>query len=72
MIIISDFSYVLFGFQGDGLQNTGCFNAVCPGYVQVSQKRIMGEANHPVTVPGVDVYAMEFKIFRVIILHTFY
>ncbi|XP_021764883.1 uncharacterized protein LOC110729458 [Chenopodium quinoa] len=51
-------------WTSDGLQNAGCYNALCPGYVQVSQKRIMGEPNHPVTIPGEDVYSMEFQIFK--------
>ncbi|KAK9665577.1 hypothetical protein RND81_14G120600 [Saponaria officinalis] len=46
------------------LQDTGCYNAICPGYVQVSHKRIMGEINKPLSVFGETVYAMEFYIFR--------
>ncbi|KMS99007.1 hypothetical protein BVRB_3g066140 isoform B [Beta vulgaris subsp. vulgaris] len=51
-------------WTADGLQKTGCYNALCPGYVQVSHKRIMGEVNHPVTTFGEDVYAMEFMLFK--------
>ncbi|KAL9237268.1 hypothetical protein vseg_011841 [Gypsophila vaccaria] len=51
-------------WTADGLQNTGCFNAMCPGYVQISGKRIMGEINKPDSVFGETVYAMEFQIFR--------
>ncbi|KAJ8448668.1 hypothetical protein Cgig2_010555 [Carnegiea gigantea] len=51
-------------WTADGTKSTGCYNALCPGYVQVSQKRIMGEVNHPVTVFGKDVYAMQFSLFK--------
>ncbi|XP_074293592.1 protein neprosin-like [Silene latifolia] len=51
-------------WTADGQQHTGCYNAVCPGYVQVSRKRIMGEVNKPVSIFGKSVYAMVFSIFR--------
>ncbi|GAB4858670.1 hypothetical protein Ancab_010142 [Ancistrocladus abbreviatus] len=51
-------------WTADGFQKTRCFNALCPGYVQVSQKRIMGEVNHPVSIYGEDIYKMEFLFHK--------
>ncbi|KAH9621115.1 hypothetical protein KSS87_008380 [Heliosperma pusillum] len=34
-------------WTADGLQKTGCYNALCPGFVQVSRKMIMGQVAHP-------------------------
>ncbi|KAH9608308.1 hypothetical protein KSS87_004230 [Heliosperma pusillum] len=48
----------------DGLHKTGCYNGLCPGYVQIRRKRIMGGVNYPVSVPGKSVTAMVFSIFK--------
>ncbi|XP_074283567.1 protein neprosin-like [Silene latifolia] len=51
-------------WTADGLHNTGCYNALCPGYVQVSRRRIMGGVNYPVSIPGKSVFAMVFSIVK--------
>ncbi|XP_074293588.1 protein neprosin-like [Silene latifolia] len=48
----------------DDKHTTGCYNALCPGYVHVNQKRIMGGVAHPVSDPGKKVFAMVFSIFK--------
>ncbi|KAK1257488.1 hypothetical protein QJS04_geneDACA023108 [Acorus gramineus] len=50
--------------QVDGYQKTGCFNMMCPGFVQVNQKVTPGSVLAPLSTFRGDQYFINLLIFR--------
>ncbi|KAJ8438026.1 hypothetical protein Cgig2_030007 [Carnegiea gigantea] len=51
-------------WTADGHKSTGCYNAECQGYVQVSRTAFLGAPIVPVSDPGHQTYYMEFFLFK--------
>ncbi|XP_021764926.1 uncharacterized protein LOC110729503 [Chenopodium quinoa] len=51
-------------WTADGFQSTGCYNSLCPGYVQISPRLPMGSTSNPVSTDGGKTYGMDIKIYR--------
>ncbi|MCL7030323.1 hypothetical protein MKW94_003391 [Papaver nudicaule] len=54
-----------FGYwTSDGHQQTGCFNVLCPGFVQVNKDLFLGAKINHVSVYGEDPWLLDFKVHR--------
>ncbi|KAJ8438023.1 hypothetical protein Cgig2_030004 [Carnegiea gigantea] len=58
------FTSIEFGWTADGFQKTGCFNMLCPGFVQVSQYGILGEEITDFTEYGKELKYLYFAIAK--------
>jgi hypothetical protein len=52
--------------QADGYQKTGCYNALCPGYVQVHPRFTLGGAFSNISVYDGQQYGVNITINQVI------
>ncbi|XP_062075962.1 protein neprosin-like [Humulus lupulus] len=50
-------------WTGDGYQRTGCYNVLCPGFVQVSTEVVLGQVLTPSTYNGVQS-DMQISIYQ--------
>ena len=55
--------------QADGFIKTGCFNTLCPGFVQVSTKIPLGYLFNQVSTYGGKQYEIKISIFQVASLY---
>ncbi|KAI4334857.1 hypothetical protein L6164_013565 [Bauhinia variegata] len=46
----------------DGYQKTGCYNAMCPGFVQVNREHYLGDGFEKTSIIGGRQYAMNFTV----------
>ncbi|KAI3878976.1 hypothetical protein MKX03_000752 [Papaver bracteatum] len=54
-----------FGYwTADGHKQTGCFNVLCSGFVQVDIDIPLGAVIEPLSVYGKDDYYLHFKVYR--------
>lgn len=51
--------------QADSYQKTGCYNVLCPGFVQVSMQIPLGLILRPTSVLGGPQYDIILKIYQV-------
>ena len=51
--------------QADGFIKTGCYNILCPGFVQVSTRIPLGILFGPVSVYGGPQYEVGIRIYKV-------
>ncbi|CAL9223702.1 unnamed protein product [Arabidopsis halleri] len=51
-------------WTADGHEKTGCYNTVCPGFVQVSSKLALGSLAKPVSIYGGEQYSLEAIIYQ--------
>ncbi|KAI3881013.1 hypothetical protein MKX03_037591 [Papaver bracteatum] len=55
----------LFGYwTADNQKETGCFNVLCPGFVQVDRDVSLGAIIGPLSVYGKDACALHVKVYR--------
>ncbi|KAI3837134.1 hypothetical protein MKX03_022183 [Papaver bracteatum] len=55
----------LFGYWTvDGSKQTGCFNMLCPGFVQVHSEISLGADFDPISVYGEDAWVISFQVHR--------
>ncbi|ERN06104.1 hypothetical protein AMTR_s00016p00045350 [Amborella trichopoda] len=47
-----------------GSQTTGCYNLLCPGFIQTNSKVVLGGVLTPVSVIGGKVYYIHYNIFK--------
>ncbi|RZC64530.1 hypothetical protein C5167_008224 [Papaver somniferum] len=60
-----DNSSRLFGYwTADGSKQTGCFNMLCPGFVQVHNEISFGADFDPISVYGEDACVVSFQVRR--------
>ncbi|CAH2078185.1 unnamed protein product [Thlaspi arvense] len=52
-------------WTADGFTKTGCYNLLCPGFVQVSTKIPLGFLLQPVSTYGGQQYELEISIYEV-------
>ncbi|KAF8379095.1 hypothetical protein HHK36_028524 [Tetracentron sinense] len=63
--LYGDHSTRLFtAWTADGYHRTGCWNTLCPGFVQVDKKVYLGEAFSKTSVYNGDQYEMIFHIYQ--------
>ncbi|KAI3835898.1 hypothetical protein MKW92_025534 [Papaver armeniacum] len=63
--LFGDFRSRLFGYwTTDAGKQTGCFNMLCPGFVQVHGEITFGENIDPISVYGEDAWVMSFQVRR--------
>ncbi|KAI3907240.1 hypothetical protein MKW92_025244 [Papaver armeniacum] len=60
----NSYTLSLMNFHADSYRRTGCFNVLCPGFVQVSKKLFLGVIMHPVSVYGKELWEMSSKVYR--------
>ena len=51
--------------QADAYKKTGCFNFLCPGFVQVGSEVVFGEKLHSGEYGGSKQYSITPVIFKV-------
>ncbi|KAK1291010.1 hypothetical protein QJS10_CPB18g00855 [Acorus calamus] len=51
-------------WTSDASRTTGCFNLLCPGFVQVSKKIVVGAVIEPVSQSGWEEYQISLAVFR--------
>ncbi|XP_043700452.1 uncharacterized protein LOC122651211 [Telopea speciosissima] len=54
------FSY----WTADGFHKTGCFNLLCPGFVQVSRKKTLGTVYDVISIYGGQQYEDDFLVYK--------
>ncbi|KAG9455598.1 hypothetical protein H6P81_000106 [Aristolochia fimbriata] len=54
----------LFGYWTNSSYKTGCYNLLCPGFVQTSKRIVLGAALTPVSTYEGHQYGMNLKIFK--------
>ncbi|KAI3967551.1 hypothetical protein MKW92_009251 [Papaver armeniacum] len=55
----------LFGYwTADNQKETGCFNVLCPGFVQVDSHVSLGAIIEPLSVYGKDAWSLPVKVYR--------
>ncbi|KAI3837399.1 hypothetical protein MKX03_026827 [Papaver bracteatum] len=55
----------LFGYwTADGSKQTGCFNMLCYGFVQVHSEISLGADFDPISVYGEDAWVVSFQVYR--------
>ncbi|KAI3973222.1 hypothetical protein MKW92_014979 [Papaver armeniacum] len=55
----------LFGYwTADNQKETGCFNMLCSGFVQVDSEVSLGETIEPLTVYGKHAWSLPVKVYR--------
>ena len=52
--------------QADAYTKTGCFNLMCPGFVQVSHQIAMGATISPLSIYNGPQYTVNFYVRRVV------
>ncbi|KAJ8438021.1 hypothetical protein Cgig2_030002 [Carnegiea gigantea] len=62
--VAAPFSSIEFGWTADGYEKTGCFNMLCPGFVQVCQQCILGQAITDFTECGKELKYLYFAITK--------
>ncbi|KAI3837136.1 hypothetical protein MKX03_022185 [Papaver bracteatum] len=63
--LFGDNSSRLFGYwTADGSKQTGCFNMLCPGFVQVHSEISFGADFDPISVYGEDACVVSFQVHR--------
>jgi len=50
--------------QSDAYEATGCYNALCPGFVQTSSRIAIGASISPVSSPGGAQYDMTLLVWK--------
>ncbi|KAI9186979.1 hypothetical protein LWI28_023020 [Acer negundo] len=50
--------------KADGSQKTGCYNLICPGFIQVHPDYIIGSPYEPISVTGGKTYATQPMIYK--------
>ncbi|XP_073114855.1 protein neprosin-like [Elaeis guineensis] len=48
----------------DGYQSTGCYNLICPGFIQVSKEVALGAAIEPVSTYGGPQYEITLQVWK--------
>ncbi|KAF3449507.1 hypothetical protein FNV43_RR10235 [Rhamnella rubrinervis] len=61
---IAELNSIQAGWAADGFKNTGCYNAQCPGYVQVHPHLRPGGLFEHTSVPGGTQYGFEVRIIQ--------
>ncbi|XP_042478108.1 uncharacterized protein LOC122059403 isoform X2 [Macadamia integrifolia] len=61
---IDQINSIQVGWTADGFHKTGCFNLLCPGFVQVSRVKTIGMAYELVSVYGGPKYEDHFYVFK--------
>ncbi|KAJ9703091.1 hypothetical protein PVL29_004739 [Vitis rotundifolia] len=51
-------------WTADGYHSTGCYNTVCPGFVQVDKKIVLGAAISPVSTISGKLYEVNMLIWK--------
>ncbi|XP_026441798.1 uncharacterized protein LOC113340969 [Papaver somniferum] len=59
-----EMSIIGFGWMDDSHKQTGCFNVICSGFVQVHRGVSLGAALEPVSVYGKDAWYTPFKVYQ--------
>ncbi|RZC89571.1 hypothetical protein C5167_027111 [Papaver somniferum] len=63
--LFGDNSSRLFGYwTADGSRQTGCFNMLCPGFVQVHSDISFGADFDPISVYGEDAWVVSFQVHQ--------
>ncbi|WJZ85724.1 hypothetical protein VitviT2T_005244 [Vitis vinifera] len=52
------------GHEADGYQSTGCYNTLCPGFVQVDKEIVVGTAIAPVSTISGELYESNIFIWK--------
>ncbi|XP_066353140.1 protein neprosin-like isoform X2 [Miscanthus floridulus] len=60
----SDLNSIEAGWQSDAYEATGCYNALCPGFVQTSPRIAIGASISPVSSAGGAQYDMTLLIWK--------
>ncbi|VVB11953.1 unnamed protein product [Arabis nemorensis] len=51
-------------WTADGFKKTGCYNRLCPGFVQVNTKFPLGFRLEPVSMIGWEQYEQSIKVYK--------
>jgi len=52
--------------QADGYKNTGCYNLLCPGFVQTNKNVVIGGALTPTSTYNGGQFEISLLIWKVI------
>ncbi|XP_026431780.1 uncharacterized protein LOC113329120 [Papaver somniferum] len=60
----SAYTLSLMDIRADNQKQTGCFNVLCSGFVQVDNDVSLGAVLEPLSVYGKDAWALHVKVYR--------
>ncbi|XP_043700403.1 probable (S)-N-methylcoclaurine 3'-hydroxylase isozyme 2 [Telopea speciosissima] len=64
-MLYGDHQTRMFGhWTADASQKTGCFNNLCPGFIQINSRIPISSVMSPISVIGKDIYVMHFYLFQ--------
>ncbi|KAK1313014.1 hypothetical protein QJS10_CPA06g00946 [Acorus calamus] len=64
-VVFGDTKTRLYAYwTGDGYHKTGCYNIMCSGFVQVSNRTMLGSFSQPLSSLGGQQYEIEVSVYR--------
>ena len=64
-LFLKDYLFFLSWLQTDSYKKIGCYNLLCPGFVQVDNRIALGACLSRISVYGGNQYELNFNVWKV-------